>query len=603
MLSLRQKLLLGFGGLLLITLIGGIQSIIQFRYLGQSIDVILKENYRSVIACQDMKEALERMDSGILFTFLGYQQEGTDLIRKNEAVFGKALDIELHNITISGEREKAADLKALYAAYLESLHKVENQNLPINLRRQLYFQELLPLFQKVKSMADEILQMNQHNMHEANDLARKQAAKAQRNTVIFLFFGAAIAVAFMIFVGKWILNPINRLIYSAEAIRDGNLDLVVQVDSRDEIGRLSEAFNDMALSLRALRRSDQAKLARTQEAAKETFRRLPDAVAIADLDGKIEIVTQSAKKFFGLKVGAFVQDAAVEHLSRLFHNIVHQDPLKHLEEEKLFQLFVSGEERYFQANAAPMNDRDGHRTGVILIMKDVTEQRRVDEMKRGLISTVSHELKTPLTSIRMAIHLLLEEKVGVLTEKQTELLLAAREDSDRLQQILHNLLDISRIESGRLRMDYQDIYAQSLVLDAVEPIRRAAQDGGIELKIQLAEDLPAVSADPTQIGHVFSNLLSNALRFTAPGGSITVSAVPEEQLVRFSVTDTGSGIPHQFMQRIFEQFFRVPDQKSATGAGLGLAIAKEIVEAHGGSINVVSQEGKGTTFSFTLKRA
>ena len=144
MLSLRQKLLLGFGGLLLITLIGGIQSIIQFRYLGQSIDVILKENYRSVIACQDMKEALERMDSGILFTFLGYQQEGTDLIRKNEAVFGKALDIELHNITISGEREKAADLKALYAAYLESLHKVENQNLPINLRRQLYFQELLP---------------------------------------------------------------------------------------------------------------------------------------------------------------------------------------------------------------------------------------------------------------------------------------------------------------------------------------------------------------------------------------------------------------------------------------------------------------------------
>jgi signal transduction histidine kinase len=165
------------------------------------------------------------------------------------------------------------------------------------------------------------------------------------------------------------------------------------------------------------------------------------------------------------------------------------------------------------------------------------------------------------------------------------------------------LLDISRIESGRLEMDCQDTYAQSLVLDAVEPFRRAAQDGGVELKIQLSDDLPMVCADSTQIGHVFSNLLSNALRYTAPGGSITVSAMLEEQMVRFSIADTGCGIPHQFMQRIFEQFFRVPDQKSETGAGLGLAIAKEIVEAHGGTIDVVSQEGKGTTFSFTLKRA
>ena len=603
MLSLRQKLLLGFGGLLLIMLIGGIQSIIQFRYLGKSIDVILKENYRSVVACQDMKEALERMDSGVIFMFLGYQKEGTDLIRKNESAFGNALDIELHNITVPGEREKATDLKVLYAAYLESLHKAENQNLPLNLRRQLYFKELLPLFQQVKNTADEILQMNQNNMHEANDLARKQAAKAQRYTVIFLFFGAAIAVAFIIFVGKWILNPINSLIHSAEAIRDGNLDLVVQADSRDEIGRLSEAFNDMALSLRAFRRSDQAKLARTQEAAKETFRRLPDAVAIADLNGKIEIATESAKKFFGLKVGAFVQDAAVEHLSRFFHDIVDRNSLKHLEEEKLFQLFVSGEERYFHASAAPMTDRDGHLTGVILIMKDVTEQRQVEELKSGLVAVVSHQLKTPLTSIRMAVHLLLEEKAGPLTEKQTELLLAAREDSERLHQILHNLLDISRIESGRLQMDCQDTYAQSLVLDAVEPFRRTAQDGGIELKIQLPDDLPMVCADSTQIGHVFSNLLSNALHYTEPGGSITISAILEERMVRFSVTDTGSGIPHQFIQRIFEQFFRVPDQKSETGAGLGLAIAKEIVDAHGGNIDVVSQEGKGTTFSFTLKRA
>jgi len=603
MLGLRHKLSLGFGGLLLIIMIIGIQSIVQFKDLGQSIDVILRENYRSVIACQEMKEALERMDSGILFTFLGYPEEGTRQIRKNEATFVKALDVELHNITLPGEKEKAEALKTLYASYVQVLHKIENQALPPDVRRRLYFKELLPLFQQIKDNADTILQMNQNNMHEANDLARKQAAAAQRHMYIFLFFGAVIAVAFMVFVGKWILKPINRMIHSSEAIRDGNLDLVVKAESRDEIGRLSEAFNDMALSLRAFRRSDQAKLARTREAANETFSRLPDAVAIVDPEGRVEISTASAKNLFGLKPGLLVRDASVDHLNRLFQAIVAQDPQQYREEEKLFQLFTNGEERYFHIDAAPRTDRDGQLTGVILILKDVTEQRHVEELKSGLISTVSHQLKTPLTSIRMAIHLLLEEKVGPLTEKQVELLLAAREESDFLHRILSKLLDIRRIEIGRSQMTFQVVSPHTLIMEAVEAFRRSAQESGVELTTDIPDNLPLVNADTIQIGTVFSNLLSNALSYTAPGGRISVKAEMEGQMVHFFVTDTGSGIPRQFIDRIFEQFFRVPDQKSETGTGLGLAIAKEIVEAHGGTINVESQEGEGTTFSFTLKKA
>jgi two-component system, NtrC family, sensor histidine kinase KinB len=602
MLGLRHKLSLGFGVLLLIIMIIGMQSIIQFKDLGQSIDVILKENYRSVIACQEMKEALERMDSGILFTFLGYSEEGTRLIRKNEATFAQALDVELHNITLPGEREKADAVKTLYASYVQVLHRIENQSLPPEVRRRLYFKDLFPLFQQIKNEADAILQMNQSNMHEANDLARKQAVAAQRHMIIFLFFGAVIAVAFMVFTGKWILKPINRLIHSSEAIRDGNLDLVVKAESRDEIGRLSEAFNDMALSLRAFRRSDQAKLARTREAANETFSRLPDAVAIADPEGRVEIATASAKNLFGLKPGLLVRDASVDHLHRLFQAIVDQDSQQYREEEKLFQIFTNGEERYFHADALPRTDRDGQLTGVILILKDVTEQRHVEELKSGLISTVSHQLKTPLTSIRMAIHLLLEEKVGPLTERQIDLLLAAREESDLLHRILSKLLDIRRIESGRSQMTFQAVSPHTLIMEAAEAFRRSAQEGGVELTTDIPDNLPLVNADTIQISTVFSNLLSNALSYTAPGGRISVKAETEGQLVHFFVTDTGSGIPRQFIDRIFDQFFRVPDQKCETGTGLGLAIAKEIVEAHGGTIIVESQEGKGTTLSFTLKR-
>ncbi|OPY12858.1 MAG: Alginate biosynthesis sensor protein KinB [Syntrophus sp. PtaB.Bin001] len=602
MFGLRHKLSLGFGGLFLIILIIGIQGIIRLHELGQSIDVILRENYLSVVACKQMKETLESMDRGVLFTFLGYRQEGMEKIRRNEVLFDEALKKELNNVTLPGEKEKAAKLQELFTRYQAILRNIEKQTLSVEDRKRLYFTGLWPLSQQIRQSAEDILLLNQKNMNEANDKARKQAASARRQMVLLLLSGAFIAMIFIGFTGKWILHPLRRLIRSAEAIRDGNLELVVQVDSRDEIGRLSEAFNDMAESLREFRRSDHARLIRTQRATQEAFDRLPDAVAILDTEGKVEISSAAARNLFGLQPGVRLADLSFKNLQTLFRQIVsHGQPGKPEDRQRFFQRFVNGDERFFRSEMAPLADRSGGLTGVILMMQDVTEQQRLHEMKRGMISTVSHQLKTPLTSVRMAIHLLLEEKVGPLTEKQVELLLAAREESDLLYRILTDLLDISRIGSGRLQMNFREVTPQILVLEALEPVRIAARDQGIEIVTELDDALPPVFVDPIQISQVFSNLLNNALRYTAPGGRITISTAAEGKMVRFFVTDTGSGIPHQFLQRIFEQFFRVPDQQTDKGAGLGLAIAKEIVEAHGGNINVESREGQGTTFSFTLK--
>ena len=192
---------------------------------------------------------------------------------------------------------------------------------------------------------------------------------------------------------------------------------------------------------------------------------------------------------------------------------------------------------------------------------------------------VSHELKTPLTSVRMAVHLLLEERVGSLNGKQTELLLAARDESDRLQKIIDDLLDIGRLESGRVEMDLHELSAERLVNDAVTPLESTFHERGIELNVDVPADIPAVLADPARIDHVFSNLLTNALKYTAPGGKVSVSAEIDGSMVRFIVSDTGVGIPADYIKRIFERFFRVPRENLPSGAGLGLAIAKEIVEA------------------------
>jgi two-component system, NtrC family, sensor histidine kinase KinB len=604
MLGLRQKLSLGFGGLLLIILIIGIQSISHLTQLGQSIDVILRENYRSVIACQEMKESLERMDSGILFVLLGEKEKGTELLQKNEAAFKKALQVELDNITLPEEGKKAHHLQDLFRQYQATLHEMQGMKTSTNQQREAYFSKLFSLFVQIKETADEILQMNQKNMSDANNLARRSAASAKRQMYILLLAGMLVAVGFVLFTGRWILRPIRRLIRSAEEIKQGNLELVVESDSRDEIGELSETFNEMALALRESRRSDQTRLTRIQRATEQTFNSLPDAVAIVDPGGKVEVATETARNVFALKPGKQIRGLPSRWMDEIFTEALRTGrTIEPSGEQKVIQHFVNGEEHYFRPEAIPILGRDIQPTGVVLVLRDVTQERKQEELKRGVISTVSHQLKSPLTSIRMAIHLLLEEKIGSLTPKQTELLVAAREDSDRLHSILNNLLDISRIESGKVEMNFRKVSPHSMVFEALEPFQMDFKDRNVRLGMELQDDLPEVWADTARMNHVFANLLSNALRYTPPGGKVIVLGKVDEERVQFSVSDSGKGVPSQYLARIFEQFFRVPDQGAETGAGLGLAIVKEIVEAHGGTVKVESRLGEGSTFTFTLKRA
>lgn len=604
MLGLQKKLSLGFGGLLLIIVVIGIQGIIHLTRLGESIDVILRENYRSVVACQEMKDSLERIDSGILFILLGDVGQGEALISQNTRTFERALQAESNNVTLPGESEKVTLIQQSFRQYKAYLKEIEQTDIQLAVRREIYFQRLLPLFQQIKRTADEALRMNQDNMNEANDRAHNIAVFARRQMYILLLAGCVVAIGFFFLTSRWVLMPINRLIKSADEIGRGNLDLVVQSSSRDEIGHLSEAFNAMAANLREFRRSDEAKFFRIQHATQQAFDSLPDSVAVLDSDGRVEVATSLAREAFGINPNSTVNDLQFPLIVDIYrramkfgHTAVPEDA------KSIIQQFVKGEERFFRPEAIPIMDREGQATGVVLVLKDVTQMWQQDEMKRGIISTVSHQLKTPLTSIRMAIHVMLEEKVGPLTEKQVELLLAAREDSDRLYTILSNLLDISRIEAGRASMHLQKQYPNTLVLDAVNQFTLAAHDRGVTIRTNLQGDLPEVWVDQAQIGHVFSNLLTNALRYTDPGGVITVSAKTDDHFVSFGISDTGKGIPPEYLNRVFEQFFRVPDQDKDTGAGLGLAIVKEIVEAQGGTVSVKSTEGRGTTFSFTLRRA
>jgi NtrC-family two-component system sensor histidine kinase KinB len=587
--TLRQKIFVVFAMLLLIAALISLQSIRRFNQLGRSIDVILKENYRSVIACQQMNDALERMDSGMLFILSGFVKEGINQIEANR-----------DNLTLPEESVRASELKSLFDLYSQNVEKFmrsQPQALP-----QIYFDNLFPLFKDIKSKAGFILQMNQENMNTANDRARRKAAQARRDMYFFLALSAIIALLFMFFSNHWILKPIHRLLDSTQEIRKGNLNLVIKVDTRDEIGQLSEAFNAMVASLRLFRRSDQEKLIRIQRSTQEAFKNLPAAIAIVAADGMIEIATASARGNFGLVPNTSIEQSAYPWLAEI-HRSVRKNPSAPGSEKKheIIQQFHDNQERFYEPRVIPIFNNEKEFNGSIIILEDVTMLMQNDEIKKDLFSTISHQLKTPLTSIRMALHLLLEEKVGSLSEKQADLLVSARDESDRLNSIIEDLLDIRRLESGNIQLGLASVSPYNLVEEATGPFFRQAQDRGVRLEIDLAADLPDVRADRSRILYVFANLLSNAIKYSPVGSVVRLTIKMEGEKVLFSVADNGRGIPEKYQKRIFEKFFRVPMEQSAEGGvGLGLSIAKEIITAHHGQISFQSAEGQGSNFTFSL---
>jgi signal transduction histidine kinase len=247
-----------------------------------------------------------------------------------------------------------------------------------------------------------------------------------------------------------------------------------------------------------------------------------------------------------------------------------------------------------------MRTKEDDRAGVAVVLYDVTRFRLLDSVKTNLVATVSHELKTPLTSVRMVLHLLLERTVGALSPKQDELLTTARNDTERLLRILNNLLDLARLEEGIAGLQREKIFPAELIQRVADEIADKVTAKGLTLRCSVQPDLPAVLVDPPRIDHVFTNLITNAIKHSQRGSEIVLEASGgEEGGVEFSVIDRGPGVPDEYRALIFDRFFRVPGQTNP-GAGLGLSIAKEITVAHGGRIGVKDGPAGGSRFFVVL---
>ena len=593
---MKRRIFFGIAPILLLVAAVGVYAIILFRSLGGKIDLLLKENYRSVVAGQQMKESLERMDSAVFFTLVGEDARGRQLYQQNEPIFAENLRIEEHNVTLPGEQGLADSLHSLFAKYRSEIGTFLALT-DLDQKRKVYFDTLLPLATRIKDTAQEVIRINEENMLAENQEARTLSSKSSRLMILGGLVGIGASLFFAFWLQRSLVRPLQNLTGVAKELGDGKLDQLVPVTSRDELGQLAQAFNKLAGKLRNYRQVTTDQILQARQLTEIAFSAFPDAVFACSADGKINFLNPSAVKLLAsTETRGRLPDAVIPLMERALKGESDYLPTSF---DKAIAMRADDQEKFFLPRVIGMRDEIGKIFGAVIVLQDVTRFRLLDEVKTNLVSTVSHELKTPLTSVRMGLHLLLEERIGPLTRKQTEILLAARDDSERLLRIINDLLDLARLESNDARQVFETVSPESLVTTAVTRSEPLAESRGFKLKAKVESGLPLVNVDPRQIHHVFSNLISNAAKHSKFGDTIVVAAEPKKGFVRFSVADDGPGIPKEFQSKLFERFFRLPGS-DREGVGLGLAITREIVTAHGGSVGLNSTPGQGSEFYFDL---
>jgi len=575
--------------------------------LGGAIGLILRENYVSVVACQEMNEALERQDSAALFSASGRGDIAAPLLAQHRAGFAKAFAREASNVTLPGEGAEVHQVDVLYRDYVREVDRVLSG--PVEQRVDGYFRELLPRFGAVRSKVTNIRLMNQRNMEWADQQARRTARRTLELAILATVVALSLAGWFALRIPKSVFDPIASFTRHAHAIGEGKLDTNIPVPEVSELNVLGHALNRMQERLRAYRESSLGELLAAKDLSRATIASMVDPVIVFSTRGEVLLANEAAESTFGLVSGdvdllrrggieipepiAIARDAVLTHGQALLPQSLAE----------AMRWITSEGEKYFLVRASPLESDEASGAGVIVVAQDVTRFRRIDALKSDVVATVSHELKTPLTSLRLATHMLLEESTGPLGNMQRELAITARDETERLQSTVNELLDLVRIEREAGALQRTPVNPRALLQEVASAHRKMAELKHVTVQIEEGELESQVEVDPEKITIVLSNLVSNAIRHSHEDGHVWLSSYVDGDGHVFSVRDDGDGIAPEQLPRIFERHWSGSEPSTLKGRhGLGLAIAKEIAIRHDGTLDVETTLGKGSTFRLRVPR-
>lgn len=539
--------------------------------LSHDAENILKDNYESI---EYMKRIIESSDS------ISYN---TDLaLGKIEA----SIQYQEKNITEPGERELTDLLR-------KTFEKVRLNSADSNVIAEL------------RAYCLRLQEVNMSAIKAKNEITINTGDNASSYLMWIAGVVGIIAFTFIVNFPGYVANPITLLTESIKSIANKNYEERLHFDRRDEFEELATAFNQMAEKLDEYEHSSLAQILFEKQRIETIINKMSDPVIGLDENKRVVFVNDQALNLLNLRqvnvVGRYAPDIAVEN--DLFRNLIRAEINGSEATSNLIKVVVEGRENYFSKenitiSHRPTGEKSLVQIGNVILLKNITPYKELDLRKTNFIATISHELKTPIASLQLGIKLLYDDRVGKLNEEQLNIIRTINDETVRLSKITNELLDISQVETGNIKLNLQKVDPADIVQYALESVKFHAERKKISIETAMEDSLPQVRADKDKATWVLVNLLTNAIRYSPENGKVILSCSSVDGKIHFAVKDAGPGIEQKYIDRLFEKYFQVPG--SPSGTGLGLAISKEFIEAQGGKIGVDSEIGKGSNFSFQL---
>ncbi|SIR53790.1 ATP-binding protein [Chryseobacterium sp. RU33C] len=567
--KLKTKLTLGVGLLFLLIVLLSVIGSVYINKLKSDTEKILTANYNSLEFSKNMLLALDNISTDSTVAIADF--------RKNNKLQEK-------NLTEFGEKEATQNLNMHFNSYLKApdIHK-----------EKLIREDLA-----------KIMSLNMKSIERKSDIAIITAENAtfwivSLGTVCFL-----IAFILLFNLPQTIAEPINQLTFSIKQIADKNYNERVHFKGSEEFSSLADSFNTMAEKLQEYESSTLSKQLMDKKRIETLVNNMHDAVIGLDEHHFIYMINDEALKITNLHkediIGKTAHEVAINNdlMRELLKNIDHpvKDPIKIVRDNK---------ENYFEQDIIPINivktgEKEKKYIGKVILLRNITPFKELDFAKTNFIATISHELKTPISAIKMGVQLLGNQKFGELNEQQQELLKSINEDGQRLLDITGELLNLSQVESGNIRLTVEKCSPKEIVQTAVKNVEKLAEQKNISISTEyLLEDNDAVTADFDKTVWVMNNFLTNAVKHSFQDENIKIVVEKLDSFIQFSIIDTGSGIDEKYHRQIFDRYFQVPGEHQ-NGTGLGLAISKNFIEKQHGEIGVKSSLNNGSTFYFRL---
>lgn len=603
--NLKGKITSVYLLLVLTIAIVGLSAVFTLYTLRKSVDGLIIDNYKSINASNNMMESIEIQNVDIINYISGGKQESINSYYENSDDFYKWFNIERNNITEKGEREYVESIQKTYIEFLKLFSKLQEVKNSEGTEKALeyYDSNMVPVFTDIRQQLRDLSLLNEQVMIKSKDSVTEDANNSMYIILSLSIIAVLAGFFFSIFFTNKFLKPIYLLTETMKLVKEGDLNQQAPIISEDEIGLLAKEFNNMTKRLQVFEESTLGKLMEERNKSVAIVKGISDPLIVLDRNFKIMLLNNACEKFFNMHE-EMVQGKHFLEIVRngeLFDYIWNVYESKEEYSEKIMSLKHEACEYYFNASITMMKDNYSDVSQIMIFLKNITEIKQVEKMKTEFVSSVSHEFKTPLTSLMMGTSLIMDQGIGSLNEKQKNIMETIKEDTDKLLNLVNNLLELSKVENDKSIFQMKKCSINEIIEGCLKDFYKSAEVKNIYLHCKIEKNLPSIVVDYEKLSWVINNLINNSLKFTKEQGEIFVNTYKGEEKIYVSVRDTGIGIPDEYITRIFDKFMQVKDDDSDTsGTGLGLAIAKQIVEVHGGEIWCESQLGEGSTFTFTI---